>query len=77
MEDNKNNPKKLWEQIKSLGYNNKSNSSPNSVINIDNENCYVDKKIAIIFTFFHNCCFSAGSEVATLFSIVLHFFRKI
>ena len=44
MEENKNNPKKLWEQIKSLGYSNKPKSLPNIVLNIDNENCYEDKK---------------------------------
>ena len=44
MEENKNNPKKLWEQIKSLGYSNKSKSSPTIVLNIDNANCFEDKK---------------------------------
>ena len=52
IEENKNNPKKLWEQIKSLGYINKSKSSPNIVLNIDNENCYEDKKIANHFNIF-------------------------
>ena len=46
IEKNKNNPKKLWGQIKSLGYSNKPKSSPNIVLNIDNENSYEDKKIA-------------------------------
>ena len=52
MEENRNNPKKLWEQIKSLGYSNKSKSSPNIVLSVDNENCYEDKKIATHFNNF-------------------------
>ena len=38
--------------IKSLGYSNKSKSSPNIVLKIDNENCYEDKKIASHFNNF-------------------------
>ena len=53
MEENKNNPKKLWSQIKKLGYSNKNKSFPNVVLNIDNENCFEPKKIANHFnTFF-------------------------
>ncbi len=52
LEENKHNHRKLWQQIKTLGYSNKSKSSPNVVLNIDSENCYEPKKIANKFNEF-------------------------
>ena len=39
VEENKNDPKKLWQQLKSLGYKNKPNESSKIVLKIDNETC--------------------------------------
>lgn len=53
LEENKNDPKKLWSDLKNLGYSSKSKSSPNIVLNIDDENCFEPCKIANHFnTFF-------------------------
>lgn len=53
LEENKYNSKRLWSQLKDLGYSNKTKSSPNVVLNIDNENCFEPSKIACHFnTFF-------------------------
>ena len=52
MEGNKNNPRNLWQQIKSLGYIDKTRSSPSIVLNIDDQNCYDNNKIADYFNSF-------------------------
>ena len=54
MEENKNNPRNLWQQIKSLGYIDKTRSSPTPsiVLNIDDQNCYDNNKIADHFNSF-------------------------
>ena len=46
IEENKNNPKKLWNQFKSLGYSNKSKVNSKVVLNIDNTICFQPKRIA-------------------------------
>ncbi len=46
IEENKNNPKKLWQHLKGLGYNSKSKENCNMVLNIDGEMCYDNKKVA-------------------------------
>lgn len=46
IEENRNNPKKLWSQLKELGYSNKSKYSPNSVLKVDNYYCFDPKMIA-------------------------------
>jgi hypothetical protein len=40
IEENKNNPKKLWSNFKSLGYQKDPKSDPNIILNIDGENCH-------------------------------------
>ena len=40
IEENKNNPKKLWKQFKSLGYSSKSKVNSKTVLNIDNNLCF-------------------------------------
>lgn len=53
IEENKNNPKSLWKQLKNLGYSNKSESNPNIVLDIENEICFDNNKISNFFnTFF-------------------------
>ena len=44
IEENKNNPKKLWKQFKSLGYSSKSKTNSKTVLNIDNNICFQPKK---------------------------------
>ena len=39
VEENKNDPKKLWQQLKSLGYKNTPNESSKIVLKIDSETC--------------------------------------
>ena len=46
LEENKNNPKKLWKQFKTLGYSNKNKEKSKIVINIENNVCFDPKKIA-------------------------------
>ena len=46
IEENKNNPKKLWKQFKSLGYSSKSKVNSKIVLNIDNNICFQPKQIA-------------------------------
>ena len=43
--------KKLWQQLKSLGYKNKQNESSKSVLKIDNAMCHDPKRIAESFNF--------------------------
>ncbi|XP_060607821.1 uncharacterized protein LOC132759963 [Ruditapes philippinarum] len=52
LQENKYNPKKLWSQLKDLGYSKKTKSSPNIVLNIDDENCFEPTKIACHFNQF-------------------------
>ena len=52
MEENKNNPKKLWEQIKSLGYSNKSKSSPTLFYILIMRIAMRTKRLQIILTLF-------------------------
>ena len=40
IEENKNNPKQLWKQFKSIGYRNKSKEKSHIVLEIDNEKCF-------------------------------------
>ena len=76
MEENKNNPRNLWQQIKSLGYSDKPRSSPSIVLNIDDQNCYDNKKIADYFNSFYTMHggLSAGSETSSLQESVFHNF---
>ena len=46
IEENKNNPKNLWKQFKSLGYSNKNKSNPKIVLNINENVCFESKSIA-------------------------------
>ena len=46
IEDNKDNPKELWKQFKSLGYSNKSKDKSKVTIKVDNEICSEPNKIA-------------------------------
>ena len=46
IEENKNNPKMLWQHLKGLGYSSKSKENCNMVLNIDGELCYDSKTIA-------------------------------
>ena len=46
VEENKNDPKSLWKQFKSLGYSNKTKEKSRIVIEIDNEKSFDPKKVA-------------------------------
>ena len=45
VEENKNNTKKLWEQLKTLGYSNKCKEKAQIILNINNEKCFDPFKI--------------------------------
>ena len=40
IEENKNKSKQLWNNFKKLGYQKDPKSTPNTVLNIDGENCF-------------------------------------
>ena len=46
IEENKNNAKKLWSHLKSLGYSNKSKKSSNIILKVDGEVCFDPLKVA-------------------------------
>ena len=46
IDENKNNPKQLWKQFKSLGYSNKSKVNSKIVLETDDEICFEPQKIA-------------------------------
>ena len=52
IEENKNNPRKLWQQLKNLGYKNNKSESSNIVLKIEGENCHEQKTIANYFNEF-------------------------
>ena len=52
IEENKNNPKKLWSNFKSLGYQKDPKSDPNIILNIDGGNCHEGKTISNHFNNF-------------------------
>ncbi len=55
LNENLGQPKKLWQHLKSLGYNNKSKSKSNIVLKINGALCYETKEIcSYINIFFHN-----------------------
>ena len=55
IEENKDQPKKLWKQLKSLGYSNKQKEGSNIVLKINGETCHDSKVIADHFNeFFTN-----------------------
>ena len=51
IEENKNDPKKLWKQLKDLGYKSKTEEA-SIVLNINNELCHDSKTIADFFNIF-------------------------
>ena len=46
IDEHKDNPKKLWEQLKTLGYSTKSNGKAKVVLNIDGSMCFDSSKVA-------------------------------
>jgi hypothetical protein len=52
IEENKNDPKKLWQQLKDLGHSKKVKSSPKVILKIGNETCFDAKTIANHFNGF-------------------------
>ena len=53
VEENKNDPKSLWKQFKSLGYSNKTKEKSRIVIEIDNEKSFDPKKVAQFMCIFY------------------------
>ena len=52
IEENKNAPKKLWEQLKTLGYSSKQKNNACVVLKVDGQNCHNLNDIANIFNNF-------------------------
>lgn len=52
IEENKNNPKNIWKQFKSMGYSAKQKEKSKVVLNIDNENCHESNTVANHFNNF-------------------------
>ena len=52
LDENRNNPKKLWQQLKNLDYNSKGKQSSNDVLDINGETCFDSKKVANCFNNF-------------------------
>ena len=52
IEENKNNSKNLWQQLKSLGYKNKKDDNSNIVLTINEDTCHDHKTIADYFNQF-------------------------
>ena len=46
IEENKDNPKKLWKQFKSLGYSSKCTSNSKIILDINNDPCFEPQKIS-------------------------------
>ena len=64
IEENKNNPKKLWEQLKSLGYSTKQKVNAKIVLDIDKEHCHDSNVIAnYINHFFTNVASTLVSKL--------------
>jgi hypothetical protein len=59
IEENKNDPKKLWKQLTDLGYKSKTEEA-SIVLNINNELCHDSKSIA---DFFNNFFTTVASEL--------------
>jgi hypothetical protein len=60
VEENKNDPKKLWKQLKDLGYKSKTEEAI-IVLNINNELCHDSKTIADFFNNFISTIFYKSS----------------
>ena len=52
IEENQNDPKRLWRQLKNLGYSHKQKDSASVVLKIDGEMCFEAKSIADHFNIF-------------------------
>ena len=64
IEENKNNPQKLWEQLKSLGYSTKQKENAKVVLDIDKEHCHDSNVIAnYINHFFTNVASTLVSKL--------------
>ena len=66
IEENENNPKKLWKQFKALGYSNKTKNSK-IVLDINNEICFEPKTVAQYMNeFFLNVASSLVNKLPVL-----------
>ena len=71
IEENKNNAKKLWSHLKSLGYSNKSKKSSNIILKVDGEVCFDPLKVAThINTFFVTVANKLTSSLPIVTSLV-------
>ena len=52
IEENKDDPKKLWSQLKNLGYRSQKKEGQKIVLNIEDQKCHDAKKIANHFNTF-------------------------
>ena len=53
IEENKNNPKGLWKQFKSLGYSSKGKDHSQIVLNVNGEKCFDSRRVADCFNNFY------------------------
>jgi len=53
IEEHKSNPKKLWQQLKTLGYSSKDQSQSRIVLDIDGELCYNSNTVANYINYFY------------------------
>ena len=67
IEENKNNPKQLWKQFKSIGYSNKSKEKNRIVLDIDDKKCFDSKTIAdFMCNFFTNVAKTLQNKITDL-----------
>lgn len=80
IEENRNSPKNLWKQFKSLGYSTKQKENNKIVLNIDNVNCHDSITVANYFnTFFTNVAASLVEKLpkaTQIYDFSSNIFRK-
>ena len=53
VEENKDNPKKIWDELKTLGYSNKSKEKESIVLEVDNKKIFDNGKVASVINNFY------------------------
>ena len=80
IEENRNNPRKLWQQLKELGYKNKGNEGAKIILKINDEICHDSRTIADHFNeFFTTVATNLVSKLPKAiykFSVDSHLFKE-